>query len=153
MTIEYNRILVAVDGSHEAELALKKAIALAKRNDAVLNLLHVVDTRSYTTMTKRVPDIDDEVFEDGKTLLEKYKKEALAAGISEVNVFVTPGSPKKVISRDYAKRVEADLIVCGAQGLNAFEHYLMGSVSQHIVSSSPCDVLVVRRDKSENTEK
>ena len=44
---------------------------------------------------------------------------------------------------------EADLVVCGAQGLNAFEHYVMGSVSQHIVRNSPCDVLVVRREKSE----
>ena len=112
MTLEYNNILAAVDGSHEAELAFKKSIELAKRHNAVLHLLHVVDTRAYTTMTKHVP-----------------------------------GSPKKVISRDYANRLDADLIVCGAQGLNAFEHYLMGSVSQHIVSSSPCDVLVVRGNK------
>lgn len=147
MTLEYNNILAAVDGSHEAELAFKKSIELAKRHNAVLHLLHVVDTRAYTTMTKHVPDIDDEVFEDGKELLSKYKKEAEAAGIPEVNVYITPGSPKKAISRDYANRLDADLIVCGAQGLNAFEHYLMGSVSQHIVSSSPCDVLVVRGNK------
>ena len=149
MTLEYNRILVAVDGSHEAELAFNKAIDMAKQNKAILNLLHVVDTRAYTTMTKHVPDIDEEVFEDGKEILEKYKKEAQEAGVSEVNVFITPGSPKKVIAHDYAKRLEADLVVCGAQGLNAFEHYVMGSVSQHIVRNSPCDVLVVRREKSE----
>ena len=58
-----------------------------------------------------------------------------------------PDLPKKVISHDYANRVDADLIVCEAQGLNAFEHYLMGSVSHHIVSSSTCDVLVVRGHK------
>ena len=152
MTLEYDRILVAVDGSHEAELAFKKAIGMAKRNNAILNLLHVVDTRAYTTMTKHVPDIDSEVFEDGKELLDKYKKEAQEAGVSEVNVFITPGSPKKAISHDYAKRLDADLIVCGAQGLNAFEHYMMGSVSQHIVRHSPCDVLVVRREKPEKTK-
>ncbi|MBT2570746.1 universal stress protein [Planococcus sp. ISL-110] len=152
MSLEYKHILTAVDGSHEAEWAFKKSVQIAKRNHAVLNLIYVVDTRSFTAMTKRVPDMDDPIFEYGNALLENYKKEALAAGIPEVNAYVTPGSPNKVISRDYAKRVEADLIVCGAQGLNALEHYLMGSVSQHIVSSSPCDVLVVRSEKPEILE-
>ncbi|ANU11934.1 hypothetical protein A1A1_13567 [Planococcus antarcticus DSM 14505] len=151
MTLEYKRILVAIDGSHEAEWAFQKSLEITKRNNAVLNLIYVVDTRSFTAMTKRVPNIDDQVFEYGKVLLNNYKEEALAAGISDVNVFVVPGSPNKVISRDYAKQVEADLIICGAQGLNAIEHYILGSVSQHIVTSSPCDVLVVRQ--LEKTEK
>ena len=74
MENEYNNILVAVDGSYEAELAFKKSIESANRHKAALHLIHIVDTRSYTTMTKHVPDIDDEVFEDGKELLNKYKK-------------------------------------------------------------------------------
>lgn len=146
MTLEYKQILVAIDGSKEAKWAFKKSIEIAKRNKAVLNLIHVVDTRSYTAMTKHIPDMDDAIFADGKKVLEKYKKEAEAAGLPEVNIFVAPGSPKKVISHDYAKKLDADLIICGAQGLNAFQQFMMGSVSQHIVSNSPCDVLVVRRD-------
>lgn len=146
MTLEYKQILVAIDGSKEAEWAFKKSIEIAKRNKAVLNLIHVVDTRSYTAMTKRVPDLDDAIFADGKRILEAYKEEAQAAGLSEVNIFVVPGLPKKVIAHDYAKKLDTDLIICGAQGLNAFQKFLMGSVSQHIVSNSPCDVLVVRRD-------
>ncbi|WKA57044.1 universal stress protein [Planococcus shenhongbingii] len=147
MTFVYNHILVAVDGSNEAEWAFKKSIEIAKRNHAELNLIHVVDLRSYTAITRNVPNIDDRAFEHGRKLLDRYKEEALGAGIPVVNVFVAPGSPNTVITRDYAKRVKADLIVCGAQGLNAFEHFIMGSVSEHIVGSSPCDVLVVRRDE------
>ena len=47
MAQEYKHILVPVDGSKEAELAFKKAVAVAKRNgaDTELRLLHVVDTR------------------------------------------------------------------------------------------------------------
>lgn len=148
MTLEYKKILVAIDGSKEAQWAFKKSIEIAKRNKAVLNLIHVVDTRSYTAMTKRVPADDDAIFADGKKILEKYKEEAQTAGLSEVNVFVTPGLPKKVIAHDYAKKLDTDLIICGAQGLNAFQKFILGSVSQHIVSNSPCDVLVVRRDLS-----
>ena len=48
MAQEYKHILVPVDGSKEAELAFKKAVAVAKRNgaDTELRLLHVVDTLS-----------------------------------------------------------------------------------------------------------
>ncbi|TAA72568.1 universal stress protein [Planococcus salinarum] len=146
MTLEYKQILVAIDGSKEAEWAFKKSIEIAKRNKGVLNLIHVVDTRSYTAMTKHIPDLDDAIFADGKRILEAYKEEAQAAGLSEVNIFVVPGLPKKVIAHDYANKLDTDLIICGAQGLNAFQKFVMGSVSQHIVSNSPCDVLVVRRD-------
>ncbi|MGL5900843.1 MAG: universal stress protein, partial [Lactobacillaceae bacterium] len=46
MMKQYHRIQVAVDGSKEADLAFKKSVAAAKRNEAVLEILHVIDTRS-----------------------------------------------------------------------------------------------------------
>ncbi|MDX1770039.1 MAG: universal stress protein, partial [Planococcaceae bacterium] len=46
MSITYKHILVAVDGSKEAEWAFKNSVAIAKRNDATLNLANVIDTRS-----------------------------------------------------------------------------------------------------------
>ena len=48
---QYNSIVVAVDGSKEAEYAFKKAIDVAKRNDdAKLNLVNVIDTRSFAAI-------------------------------------------------------------------------------------------------------
>src|SRR5690606_18893739 len=150
MYFAYKSILVAVDGSSEAERAFEKAIGIAKRNTAVLNIIYVVDSRSYTAIKLHEPHIEDEAFKHGRELLEGYKAKALDSGVQEAHTFVVPGSPKKVIARDYAKQLSADLIVCGAQGLNAFEHFLLGSVSQHIVRSSPCDVLVVRQTGPKN---
>ncbi|MGF6949449.1 nucleotide-binding universal stress UspA family protein [Neobacillus sp. B4I6] len=49
------------------------------------------------------------------------------------------------ITGDIAKVVKADLIMCGATGLNAVERFLTGSVSEAIVRSAKCDVLVIRR--------
>ncbi|MGC2993825.1 universal stress protein, partial [Enterococcus faecalis] len=40
----------AIDGSDEADLALKKADNVAKRNDAELLLAVVVDTRSFQSV-------------------------------------------------------------------------------------------------------
>lgn len=149
MDLAYRHLLVAIDGSAEAELAFKKSIGIAKRNNAVLNLIYVVDPRTYTAIKVHGPDDDQESFKFGKELLQRYKMDALAAGLEHVNAIVTPGSPKKVIARDFANQVEADLIVCGASGINAMERFMLGSVSQHIVRRSPCDVLVVRRPDPE----
>lgn len=144
MIARYHRILVAIDGSDEAECAFEKSMGIAKRNNAVLNLVYVVDTSSYIAIAQRLPDSVYDFIEYGRRMLNGYRKNSIAAGVSEVNIIVVPGSPKKIISNDIAKIVKADLIVCGAQGLHAVEHFLMGSVSQHIVRTSPCDVLVVK---------
>lgn len=46
MLQQYQHILVAIDGSYEAELAFKKAVAVAKRNQAELILIHT-NSHSY----------------------------------------------------------------------------------------------------------
>ena len=47
----YKRILVAIDGSATSDLALREAIELAKNQNAMLRLVHVVDVTppAYTT--------------------------------------------------------------------------------------------------------
>ncbi|HZG70526.1 MAG TPA: universal stress protein [Chondromyces sp.] len=149
MGVAYQNILVAVDGSKEAEWALKKAIAIAKRNRATLNLVHIIDTRSYATAEAYDRSITDRAEKYGNGLLDGYKKEAEAAGIEDIHTFVLYGSPKTIIPRDAAQKTKADLIICGATGLNAMERFLIGSVSEHITREANCDVLVVRTNKDE----
>ncbi|AQQ52803.1 universal stress protein [Planococcus lenghuensis] len=147
MTLPYKHVLVAVDGSKEAEWAFKKSVGIAKRNNATLNLVNIIDTRSFAAIEAYDRSIAEraEKFADG--LLGGYKKEAEAAGVTDVNILVAYGSPKTVIPREIAPKVEADLIVCGATGLNAIERFLIGSVSEQIVRASRCDVLVVRTEE------
>ena len=47
MLKQYKKIQVAVDGSKEADIAFSKAVAIAKRNGATLEILHVIDTRLF----------------------------------------------------------------------------------------------------------
>jgi len=146
MTLTYKHIVVAVDGSKEAEYAFKKAIAVANRNESTLNLVNIIDTRSFAAIEAYDRSIQERAQEFAEELLEGYKNEAEAAGVKNVNVLIEYGSPKTIITRDISKKLEADLIICGATGLNAVERFLIGSVSESIVRSSNCDVLVVRTD-------
>ncbi len=76
MLQQYKHILVPVDGSYEAELAFKKAVAVAKRNDADLHLVHVVDTRALQIFSSLDTSMAEQVTETAKKTLDKYVADA-----------------------------------------------------------------------------
>jgi nucleotide-binding universal stress UspA family protein len=144
MGLGYKNILVALDGSKQAEWALKKAVHVAKDNHAKLLLVHVIEERGFISfenyeliITKKV---DSSIFE----MLESYKTFATVAGVSDVEYQIEYGSPKNIIPMGIAKQNNCDLIVCGASGVNAVERFFLGSVSENIARFAPCDVLIVR---------
>jgi nucleotide-binding universal stress UspA family protein len=150
MSLNYKKILVAVDGSKEAEWAFKKAVAVAKRNDAKVIIAHLIDTRTFATVEAYDRTIAERAELFAKELMENYKREAEDAGVKEVEYVIDYGSPKVKIPKDIAKKFEIDLIMCGATGLNAVERFLIGSVSEHITRHARCDVLVVRSEEVED---
>lgn len=147
MGLTYKNILVAVDGSKEAEWAFKKAIEIAKGNNSALVLSHIIDTRTFATVEAYDRTIAERADRFATELLENYKQQAHEAGITNVKFEIDYGSPKVRIPKDIAKKHQVDLIICGATGLNAVERFLIGSVSEHITRYAPCDVLVVRTEK------
>ena len=147
-SVDYKNILVAVDGSEEAEWALEKAIKQAKDSNATLILAHIVDTRNFPTVEAYDVTLRDRSETFAGELLANYKEKAQAAGITNVITEMDYGSPKVKIPRDLAQKHHVDLIVCGATGLNAVERFLIGSVSEGIVRHSTCDVMVVRTNEA-----
>jgi nucleotide-binding universal stress UspA family protein len=142
MANHYRSILVAVDGSKAAEYAFRKSLDVAKRNKgSILNIVNVIDTRAIYAYERSTVE---RVQLESEELLNGYKAQAEAEGIENVKVVIEYGSPKTVITKELASLVEADLILCGATGLNAVERFIMGSVSEAIVRSAKCDVLVIR---------
>jgi nucleotide-binding universal stress UspA family protein len=147
MGLKYQNILVAIDGSKEADWAFKKGIEIAKRNDATLLLVHVIDTRTFALIEAYDTVIGDRAEKLAKDMLENYLKQAEDSGLTKVQYEIDYGSPKIRIPRDLAKKHNVDLILCGATGLNVVERFFIGSVSEHITRYAACDVLVVRTDK------
>lgn len=147
MALYYKNILVAVDGSKQAAWAFKKAIEIAKRNDASLVMTHIIDLRTFATVEAYDRTVSERATQFATELMENYKQQALEAGIKDAEYDIDYGSPKVKIAKDVAKKYNADLIICGATGMNAVERFFIGSVSEHITRYASCDVLVVRTDK------
>lgn len=80
MILQYERILVAVDGSKEAEWAFRKSIGIVQRNRAALYLFNVLDVRLF--QANRM--YDGSMMKGGESkahktagkLLNRYKAEA-----------------------------------------------------------------------------
>ena len=83
--LTYKNILIAVDGSHEAEWAFNKAVDVAKRNDAKLTIVNIIDSRTYSSyevydaqFTEKSKSFSEEedilVTEDGCEILTHYDK-------------------------------------------------------------------------------
>lgn len=140
----YQTILVGVDGSAGAELALEKAIHVAKRNEAKLVIAHVIDTRSL----HQVAMLDAAVYEaletQARLFLTDYEARARAAGLTEVAVLLEFGNPKTLLAQDLPKQTGADLMLLGATGLNALERLVLGSSSEYILRHIAIDLLIVR---------
>ena len=110
-----------------------------------LNLVNIVDTRSYSSAEAYDRSIAESAQKSAEELLYKYKAEkSVQAGVQNVNVIVEYGSPKTMISKDVPNKLSADLIICGAKDVKLVERFVMGSVSENIVRSAKCDVLVIR---------
>ncbi len=145
MLKQYSHIQIAVDGSKEADLAFTKAVAIAKRNNASLEILHVIDTRSFQNVSSFDSAMVEQVSADAKKKLEKYYDRAVKAGIKDVHYSIEFGSPKTIIAHDFPKKHQTDLIVLGATGLNAVERLLIGSVTEYVTRTAECDVIVIRQ--------
>ncbi|HLS06420.1 MAG TPA: universal stress protein [Bacillota bacterium] len=142
--VNYDNILIAVDGSEAANKAFQRALSLAKINDAKLIITHVIDTRAFATAEAYDQTIISQTEKYSEELIQTYVDQLKEAGISKYETKIDFGSPKVKIAKDIANEFDTDLIVCGATGLNAVERFLMGSVSESITRYATCDVLVVR---------
>lgn len=144
MIQQYTHILVAVDGSDESELAFKKAVNVAKRNQAKLFLAHIIDTRAFQSISAFDDELANQATELAKQTLADLAEQAKRSGVATVTEIVEYGAPKGILAKQLPDELGIDLIMVGATGLNAVERLLIGSVSEYIIRHAHCDVLVVR---------
>lgn len=144
MFSNYKHIQVSVDGSKEADMAFSKAVSVALRNHAALEILHVIDTRAFQNVSSFDSEMVEQVSSDASSKMERYADRAKKAGVEDVHYSIEFGSPKAIIGHDYPEKHHVDLIVLGATGLNAVERMLIGSVTEYVTRTANCDVLVIR---------
>ena len=136
--LEYKKILVPVEGSPKGELALKKAIFVAKRNHAHLDILTVIQSSRFLDVYGHMGSNMDYVevsLRRAKEYIEDLKDQIKRKyDFEDVEVYVE------------AEKLGTDLIMMGATGLNAFQRAMIGSVADYVTRVALMDVLLVRTE-------
>jgi nucleotide-binding universal stress UspA family protein len=135
------KILVALDNSDYALKALRKALDIAKNENAEMTI--------YSTYSI-LPDVEGFSLETREVLVNRAK-DIVARGkaiAEKADVFVKtvtePGySPADNIV-SYAERNNIEMIVIGHKSRIGLERLLVGSVAVKVVTYAPCSVLVIR---------
>ena len=149
-------ILVTTDFSEAAESAYdyaKEQLKLMGRDKSKITLLKVIDV---------VPPAGIKfeyglAIPDKKGMLEKVYKhaseqilEVAAQKFSGLPVETAVIKPKKAVYHEIIKFAETnnvDLVVMSTHGRTGVKHFLLGSVAERVVRSSPCPVMIVPANK------
>jgi len=134
------RIVVGVDGSASSIAALNWAVHQAELTGARLEAVTAWQWPSKYQWTRTPPDYDPAG--DAQKGVDAIIDEARSAYPSvPVQSKVVEGSPARVLVEESQG---AELLVVGSRGHGEFPGMLLGSVSQHCVTSAHCAVVVLR---------
>lgn len=139
------RIMIATDGSRSAKRALDAAANLAKRLNGELTVITVGGTISAAELKRLMRgagDVDQALETLANRILDNACKRAKSIGIRRIKRQSETGDAAAAIL-DAARRNRADFLVVGRHGFGPLTGWLLGSVSQKIMSLAPCKVIVV----------
>jgi len=147
MDKKYKQILVPLDGSDLAELALDHAFALARLSQADVTLFQVVPPIEHIISSGADhPIYVDEQFAARRELAVDYMHTVCdrrdCAEIS-VETVVEMGSPAEKII-DYAHEHPIDLIVMATHGHSGLKRWVYGSVADKVLRGAELPILLIR---------
>ena len=144
MSIFPTTILLATDGSGEAELAASTAADLAERTDSELHIIHVGEAPLVYHPERHGYRAEYEEYEkEAKQLLEAQVERIKGAGATVAQAHLRMGRADEEIV-DLAQSMGVGLIVMGTRGQGRLRRALMGSVSESVVRHAHCPVTIVR---------
>jgi len=148
MSIFPTTILLATDGSRDAELALTTAVDLAKSTNSELHVVTVAP--GYPSYDVRNPAVVDGLREQAEDILnaQAEKIEQEGGEVAEKHLRIAERYRAQQIVQ-VAEDIGAGLIVMGSRGLGGVRRALMGSVSDSVVRHAHCPVLVVRPEREQ----
>ncbi len=143
VTIE--RILCAVDFSENSKRAVDFARGLAGAGGQKLSIVNAVSSIGIEESFRRLKDLGGVDKENYKNHVLREAEEKICSYLqvcSGAENIVKIGVPYKTINETAAEK-NADLIVMGARGLSYTEGVILGSVTESVIKSSPCPVIII----------
>jgi nucleotide-binding universal stress UspA family protein len=143
-----SKILVPTDFSQKSEYAVKLAARMGEKTNCEVYLLHMVELPSGIVDMGAGSNFS---IPESMMYLRKVKeklidlKKQFFSEECRVRHAIRFQEPYEGI-KSYAKKIDADLIIMGSQGLSDFEEMIIGSNTEKVVRTSDIPVIVVKTD-------
>ncbi|MEZ4710343.1 MAG: universal stress protein [Caldilineaceae bacterium] len=149
MAATYAKILVPLDGSKLAALALTPARALAEQFGAELILFRVapnVQQNIEFTVERKFKDWSGQqqarMVDEAGEALELLKEDLKIHGIEAHGVMGVGDPAEKIV--DYVVDNDVDLVVMSTHGRTGLARWTYGSVARKVLDAAPCSIFLVR---------
>jgi len=144
------RVMIAVDGSPEAEHAVREVGMRVWPKGTEVRIVAVDDGTSPARISRVLPtaaamikNSNDKVFAASRLMVEWAERELRAIGL-RVSVAIEKGDAQRVLIEE-ARKWDADSLFVGSRKFDGtFERFWLGSVSTALVTKAHCSVEVVR---------
>ena len=154
---KYKKVLFCTDFSENSDCAFDYAFGIAKRDEGVLYILHVIPTNPDHYNLERF--LTKEELDGVKATLredrEKIYNDQYLSHIkdkSKVRIITTSGREDEEILK-FARKENIDIIVIGTHGRTGIEHFFIGSVAEKIIRRSPIPVFIIPRGEKSGRDK
>jgi nucleotide-binding universal stress UspA family protein len=143
----FDRILVGVDGSRDADGAVRAATTVARAAGASLDICHVflIPDRYRADLADSV---EDALRKDAEDMLGHALRVADEAGVAASRHLLEKNDPAGAIL-ELAASLDVSLIVVGVRGKSPDAVRPLGSVSAAVSQGAACSVMLVRRKPGE----
>ena len=139
-------VVVGVDGSGDADLAVKWAACEAAMRRVRLTLVHAIAMPSPGWTNQQLRELyeadADAILDDAVTSIHDFMGAGAPADVRRQVFFSRPATALVDMSKD------ADMIVTGARGLGALRRVFLGSVSNALIHHAHCPVAILDLDTS-----
>ncbi|WP_254768469.1 universal stress protein [Salinilacihabitans rarus] len=139
-SIEYDRVVIATDGSDAAERAAERGLETAEAYDSAVYVAYVVDATTYE-LADAPRSIVGLLKDGGRNAVESIATEGRDRGLS-VGIDVLRGVPHDEIV-EYADGVGGDLVVMGTRGRGGAAGGFLGSTTARVLRRTPHPILTV----------
>ena len=159
------KLLLPVDGSTASIHAAKKAFEIAKKDGYTIKVISVVVPDNIQNYFKKEELKHRNAFGAGQVFPEYNKdnldfcrektSEILDCVIAEANAGGIPFEKEVLIGEPFEEIIKTakigafDLIVIGNRGFSKIKRLFVGSVTNRVISESPCPVLVIPAETEE----
>lgn len=142
----FETVVVATDGSESVARAVDCTLDLAAKFDATVHALYVINESQVESLPERLhSDVRQALDEQGQEALDDVieANEEREAPV-DLETAVRVGRPAKQIV-GYVRDIDADAVAMGTRGRSGKHSFLVGSVAERVVRTSPEPVLTVRQ--------